>query len=244
MGKYLLPRLRLVRKFGHLPGMSRKLLKYRCKTPGQHGKFISENNMKSLKDDYLERLREKQRLRFNFGIQEKQMHKYYLLAKKKNCIAKESLLVLLESRLDTLIFRGGFTTTIPSARQIVNHGHVLVNNKKITIPSFNCKQGDIITIRKKSSSKDLIFRLILKTQTSLKALIDRKDKYIMDLLSSRDTDQINEAIRLTKLKVRLGIPNYLKSDFQFPSIKIMSKISADETHIAIDEQKITEYYSK
>lgn len=238
MGKYLLPRLRLIRKFGPLPGLSQKLLKHRYKTPGQHGKIFFINELSSSKDDYLEALKEKQRLRFNFGLREKHMYKYFLTA-KKNSFKKQSLLNLLESRLDTLIFRAGFTITIPSARQLVSHGHIKVNNQKVTIPSFQCKKGDIITVKERLSSKTLINKFIKEGQISIESLTTRKDKYLLQSFTTK-----LQKVPLAKLQVKLGIPSYLTSNFQIPSIKVISNISGNETHVGINESKILRYYIK
>lgn len=112
--------------------------------PGQHGKGrhkISEYGL---------RLREKQKLRFMYGLSEKQFHKYYQDAAFSNAVTDERFLQLLECRLDNIIYRMKFATTRAQARQVVGHGHVLVNGKKVDIPSYQVKAGDKIEVREKS----------------------------------------------------------------------------------------------
>ena len=142
MVRYTGPRIRIIRRLGLLPGLTRKSTKNRTKTPGQHGKIMfTKTKRSSLSDDYRERLFEKQKLRSNYGVTEKQLISYFKEAKRKSGATGTVLLELLESRLDCVVYRLGFASTIPAARQIVNHGHILVNNKSLRIPSFICKKG-------------------------------------------------------------------------------------------------------
>ncbi len=108
------------------------------------------------KSEYGIQLNEKQKVKFIYGVMEKQFHRYYVMATKKNGITGEVLLQLLESRLDNVVFRMGFAKTRAQARQIVNHGHVLVNGKMVDIPSFLVKVGDVIAIKTNSPVKKLI----------------------------------------------------------------------------------------
>lgn len=116
--------------------------------PGQHG-----NDRKRRPSTYGEQLKEKQKVRFMYGLNEKQFHKTFVEAGKLNGIHGENLLVLLESRLDNLVYRLGFATTRRAARQLVNHGHITVNGNKVDIPSFRVKVGSTIAL--KEESKDL-----------------------------------------------------------------------------------------
>ena len=116
--------------------------------PGQHG-----NDRKRRPSTYGEQLKEKQKVRFMYGLNEKQFHKTFVEAGKLNGIHGENLLVLLESRLDNLVYRLGFATTRRAARQLVNHGHITVDGKKTDIPSFRVKVGSTIAL--KEESKDL-----------------------------------------------------------------------------------------
>lgn len=150
MSRYLGPRLRIIRRFGDLPGLTAKITTK--KPPGQHG----ANQKKSQKSsDYKIRLLEKQKLRYNYGLTENQLKRYVKEAKKKKGSTAFFLMQLLEMRLDTIIFRLGIAPTIPAARQFVNHGHIFINEKKINIPSFQCRPNDVITLRNKKETKQL-----------------------------------------------------------------------------------------
>ena len=116
--------------------------------PGQHGA-----DRKGKLSNYGTQLKEKQKLRFMYGLNERQFHKTFVEAGKMQGIHGENFLRLLESRLDNLVYRMGFASTRRGSRQLVNHGHILVNGKKVDIPSYRCKVGDVITLRDKS--KDL-----------------------------------------------------------------------------------------
>lgn len=150
-------RVKLIRKFGSLPLLTQKSPTHRLKTPGQHGKIISYiPNRCTIKDDYKLCLTEKQRVRLNYCLLEKSFSKYYKLALKSKETLKEALLYLLESRLDTLLVRFGFSKTILSSRQLISHKHILVNSKIINISSYACKKGDIISHVNKNKSLTLI----------------------------------------------------------------------------------------
>ena len=153
MSRYKGPRLRICRRLGDLPGLTRKKSKKQF-APGENGQVSRKPS------EYALRLEEKQKLRFNYGLSEKQLLRNIKLAKKVQGSTGLILLQILEMRLDNTIFRLGMSPTIPAARQLVNHGHILVNNKIVTICSYQCKPGDTITIKNKSSSKLLIEKYI------------------------------------------------------------------------------------
>jgi len=149
MSRYRGPRLKICRRLGDLPGLTRKTSKKQ--TPaGEHGQLSRKPS------EYALRLEEKQKLRFNYGLSEKQLLKCIKTAKKVQGSTGLVLLQILEMRLDNTIFRLGMAPTIPAARQIVNHGHILVNHKPVSICSYQCKSGDIIETKNKPSSKALI----------------------------------------------------------------------------------------
>lgn len=154
MARYLGPRLRIVRRFGDLPGLTAKIPTKKA-PPGQHGPN-QKKQQKSSFSDYKIRLFEKQKLRYNYGLTEKQLRRYVREARRKKGSTAFFLMQLLEMRLDTIIFRLGLAPTIPAARQFVNHGHILINEKKVNIPSFQCKPSDVITIQNKKGSKQLV----------------------------------------------------------------------------------------
>ena len=114
--------------------------------PGQH-----EKNKKRKPSNYAIQLNEKQKVRFMYGISEKQFKKLVNDSAKMKGVHGENLLILLESRLDNLVYRAGFATTRRGARQLVNHGHITVNGKKVDIPSYRVKPGDVIAIKENSA---------------------------------------------------------------------------------------------
>jgi len=114
--------------------------------PGQHGK-----DKKRKPSNYAIQLNEKQKARFMYGISEKQFKKLVNDAAKMKGVHGENLLILLESRLDNIVYRCGFATTRRGSRQLVNHGHITVNGKKVDIPSYRVKPGDVIAIKENSS---------------------------------------------------------------------------------------------
>ena len=113
--------------------------------PGQHG-----NDRKKKLSDYGTQLQEKQKVRFMYGVSEKQFRKIFNDAGKMKGVHGENFLRLLESRLDNLVYRMGFASTRRAARQLVNHGHITVNGNKVDIPSYRCVPGDIISLKEQS----------------------------------------------------------------------------------------------
>ena len=105
--------------------------------------------------NYGEQLLEKQRLRAYYGVMEKQMKKYFIRAQKAEGIAGDELVKILECRLDNLVYRMGFASSIRQARQMVNHGHILVNDKKVDRPSFEVAPGDVLSLKVRSRSTEL-----------------------------------------------------------------------------------------
>ena len=149
MARYTGAKLRITRRLGDLPGFTSKKSKS-AKRPGQHG----ETQKKLMQ--YAIRLEEKQKLRYNYGLSEKKLMNYIKQAKKVKGATGTVLLQFLEMRLDNIIFRLGLAPTIASARQIVSHKHIIVNNACLSIPSYQCQPGDIITIKDASNSKKLV----------------------------------------------------------------------------------------
>lgn len=149
MSRYRGPRLRIVRRLGDLPGLSRKTPR-RAYPPGQHG----QNRKK--RSEYAVRLEEKQKLRFNYGLSEKQLLRYVRRARRAAGSTGQVLLQLLEMRLDNTVFRMGMAPTIPAARQVVNHGHITVNGRVVNIPSYQCRPGDVIGVRNQDHSRKMI----------------------------------------------------------------------------------------
>jgi small subunit ribosomal protein S4 len=149
MARYTGAKLRITRRLGDLPGLTSKKGKS-TKRPGQHGATPKKLTQ------YAIRLEEKQKLRFNYGISEKQLMNYIKKAKKIKGATGTILLQLLEMRLDNLVFRLGMAPTIAAARQLVTHKHIVVNQGCVSIPSYQCQPGDKISISNSKTSKDLI----------------------------------------------------------------------------------------
>lgn len=146
MARYTGPRNKLFRNFRVSDLSNRKLVSsMRQSASGQHGAVRKKLS------DYALHLNEKQKIRLTYLVSEKQFAKYYKEAARRKGVTGTTLLQLLERRLDNVIFRAGFAATRKQSRQIVNHGHVLVNGKKVDIPSFLVKAGDVITIRSRSN---------------------------------------------------------------------------------------------
>lgn len=161
MSRYRGPKLRITRRLGTLPGFTNKQSKKK-NSPGQHGKNKDENSKKSTQ--YGLRLDEKQKLKFNYGVTENQLFSYIKEARRRKGVTGLILLQLLEMRLDTICFRLRFAPTIASARQLVNHGHITINGEVLNIPSFQCRINDIVSIKQKTSSKNLIEENLKMTQ--------------------------------------------------------------------------------
>jgi small subunit ribosomal protein S4 len=141
------PRLKIMRALGvELPGLSRKSIENRPNPPGQHGQQASRRR----RSDFAVKLVEKQKIRFNYGVSEKQMRRLILEARKGSEPTGEKLMSLLERRLDNVVFRAGFAPTGIAARQLVNHGHVLLNGKFANIASIRLQVGDVVTVKEKS----------------------------------------------------------------------------------------------
>ena len=121
--------------------------------PGEHG---SSKGFKKRVSDYGLHLREKQKVRRIYGVLEKQFRKYFKMAAQKSGVTGENLLQILEKRLDNVVYRMGFAPSRNSARQLIRHGHIKVNEKKVNIPSFLVKSGDEITVKEKSRTMPLV----------------------------------------------------------------------------------------
>ena len=161
MSRYTGSTYRKSRRLGFSVLENGKELAKKPYVPGQHG------NKKGKKlSNYGVQLQEKQKVRFMYGVNEKQFRKTFEEAGKLKGVHGADFLKLLESRLDNLVYRIGFATTRNGARQLVNHGHITVNGKKVNIPSYRCKPGDVIAI--KENDRDLAI-----VKSSLEALLNR-----------------------------------------------------------------------
>ena len=143
MAKYRGPRIRIVRRLGDLPAFTQKVRKenYRKRRPTTTPNKLTR---------FAHRLMEKQKLRFHYFISEKQIVRYIKSAQKAKRITSIAILIKIEMRLDNLIYRTGIATTLPFARQLVNHGHILVEHNRVDFPSFSCSQKQSIAVRESS----------------------------------------------------------------------------------------------
>lgn len=160
MARYRGPKQRISRRFGTPIFGNSKSLERRLYAPGQHG--LRSGRRK--KSDYSIALAEKQKLRYQYGLLEKQFRRYFEEASRQRGITGEILLQLLELRLDNVVFRMGLANTRDAARQFVNHGHALVNGRRVDIPSFRTRAGDEITVKDAQKSQLLAQRALYVTQ--------------------------------------------------------------------------------
>ena len=157
MARYTGPSYKQARRVGFSISETGKELARRPYGPGQHGA-----DRKGKPSDYGTQLKEKQKLRFMYGVNERQFHKTFLEAEKMQGIHGTNFLRLLESRLDNLVYRIGFATTRRAARQLVNHGHVTVNGKKVDIPSYRVKVGDVIAMKEDDKNLKVVTEALAK----------------------------------------------------------------------------------
>lgn len=152
MSRYTGPRVKKMRALGvDLPGLSRKSIERRPYRPGEHGQARRRKM-----SDFGKQLQEKQKLRLNYGLSEKQFRRLVAEARGSKDATGQKLLELLERRLDNVVFRAGLAPTIPAARQLVAHGHITVNGRRTDIPSFRVRAGDVIRPREKSLNQQSV----------------------------------------------------------------------------------------
>lgn len=157
MARYTGPSYKKARRVGFSISETGKELARRPYGPGQHG-----NARKGKLSDYGTQLKEKQKVRFMYGVNERQFKKTFAEASKMQGIHGTNFLRLLESRLDNLVFRIGFSSTRRGARQLVNHGHVTVNGKKVNIPSYRVKPGDVISMKEDDKNLKVVTESLAK----------------------------------------------------------------------------------
>ena len=151
MARYTGPRTRIARKFGEAIFGPDKVLSKKNYPPGQHG-----NARKRKTSEYGIQLREKQKAKYTYGVLEKQFRNLFEKASRSKGITGEVLLQLLEGRLDNVVFRLGIAPTRAAARQLVSHCHICVNGSVVNIPSYSLRAGDVVSVREKSKSLEVI----------------------------------------------------------------------------------------
>jgi small subunit ribosomal protein S4 len=239
MARYIGPRLRIIRRIGKLRGFTRKKpfrrvfagkgpFKGKVIPPGQHGlvKLFKTRPYDSSESDYLIRLKVKQRLRFNYGLSERQLINYVRKAKKIKEATGQVLLQLLEMRLDNIVFRLNMAPTIVAARQLINHGHIRLNNKKVNVPSYMCKPKDVISVAIKENSLKLINRNLQDYYKRVRFYKKRLSKTIAFILyKNKLVSNMNIALQIInqgKLKINnklIRTPNYICSTKDVISIQ-------------------------
>ncbi len=195
MGRYTGPKHRLCRAEGvAICGLPKcPVTKKNAGPPGQHG----QKGRRKL-SEYGIQLREKQKVKRMYGIFERQFRKYYENAAKTKTATSEALLETLETRLDNVVYRLNLSRTRYQSRQLVSHGHVFVNGKKVTIPSYNVKISDVISLSDKTSNLDFIKKLLEESKDStLPVWLERKATVgkVKSMPKKEDIDiEINESL--------------------------------------------------
>src|SRR5580658_7279149 len=160
MARYTGPKTKISRRFGVPIFGPAKAMERKNYPPGMHGPKGSRRKQ----SDYAIALAEKQKLRYQYGLLERQFRRYFQTALTRRGVTGETLLQLLETRLDNVVYRLGFANSRNAARQMVSHGHVQVNGRKVDVSSFNVKAGDTITIKDKPGSRRLAAKYLELTQ--------------------------------------------------------------------------------
>ena len=189
MARYTGARYKKSRRLGFSTLENGKDLAKRPYAPGIHG----TDRRKKL-SDYGVQLQEKQKVRFMYGLNEKQFKKTFERASKMKGIAGENLLRLLESRLDNLVYRMGMASTRRAARQVVNHGHIMVNGVKVDIPSYTCKPGDVISVKEQSLNHAAI-KAAVEATLNYPAFVEfDKNKLTGTYLRYPDRSELNQEV--------------------------------------------------
>lgn len=193
MSRYSGPSYKKARRVSFSISETGKELARRSYGPGQHG-----NDRKGKLSDYGNQLKEKQKVKFMYGVSERQFLKTFREAEKMKGVNGTNFLRLLESRLDNLVYRAGFATTRRGARQLVNHGHVTVNGKKVDIPSYRCVPGDVISLKDDDKNLKIVTESLEKTTKRVEFITydDNKKEATYVRLPERNelNADINEAL--------------------------------------------------
>ena len=192
MARYTGPKTKIARKFGQAIFGDDKAFDKRNYPPGQHG----ANKRRGKKSEYAIQLMEKQKAKYTYGILERQFRNMFKRATAAQGITGEVLLQLCESRLDNVVYRMGIAPTRSGARQLVSHRHITVNGKKVNIPSYQLKAGDIIGVREKSKSLEAIQNSLANSSNVYEWITWNKDTmqgtYVSVPARIQIPEQINE----------------------------------------------------
>ena len=199
MSRYTGPVFRIARRLGYSITETGKELKRRPFAPGQHGQ------RKAKLTEYALQLREKQKVRFNYGLTEKQLKNTFTKAFNQKGLTGENFLVLLETRLDNLVYRAGFAATKRQSRQLVSHKHVLVDGKKLNIPSYTVQVGQTISLSEHASKFSIVKENLESTLVVPNYLDFNKETSIATLTRLPNRDEF-----LTDIKENLIVEFYSK----------------------------------
>ena len=201
MARYIGPRTKVSRRARQLLDENKaKYFDRRPYPPGEHGRGRIRESQ------YQIQLREKQKLRHMYGVLEKQFRRYYKEANRQSGITGTNLLRLLETRLDNVVYRSGLARTRPQARQLVNHGHFRVNSKKVDIPSYHVRAGDVVTVKERSKDVlPILHSIDTLDRTSPEWLEVNKDERSIVISTLPSREQID-----TEIKEQLIVELYSK----------------------------------
>ena len=189
MARYTGPQYKKSRRLGFSTLENGKDLAKKPYAPGIHG-----TDRRRKPSEYAVQLQEKQKIRFMYGLSEKQFRKTFEKAQKMHGITGENFLCLLESRLDNIVYRLGMAKTRRAARQIVNHGHICVNGIKVNIPSYQCKVGDVITVKEQSLDHPAIKEAVEASLGTPKFVEFDKTKLTGKYLRLPERSELNQEI--------------------------------------------------
>jgi len=191
MARYTGPKTKIARKFQEPifgPDKSYEKRKY---PPGQHG----QSKKRSKQSEYSQQLKEKQKVKYTYGILERQFAKIFAKASRKEGITGETLLQLIESRLDNVVYRMGIAPTRMAARQLVGHRHITVNGKIVNISSYTLKSGDVVGVREKSKANEAIIDALRSRSTRYPWIEWDNASFSGKFVSLPSRDQIPENIK-------------------------------------------------
>lgn len=190
MARYTGPKTKIARKIGEPIFGDDKSFERKNYPPGQHG----NSRRREKKSEYAIQLGEKQKARYTYGILERQFRNMFKRANAAPGITGEVLLQMCESRLDNVVYRMGISPTRAGARQLVNHAHITVNGEKVTIPSYQLKPGDVVAVREKSKTLDVITDSLEKSNQVYEWITWNNDQKLGTFVSVPERIQIPENI--------------------------------------------------
>ncbi|NAS32356.1 30S ribosomal protein S4 [Flavobacteriaceae bacterium R38] len=191
MARYTGPKTKIARKFGEAIFGDDKSFEKRNYPPGQHG----NNRRRGKKSEYAVQLMEKQKAKYTYGILERQFRNIFEKANRSKGVTGEVLLQLCESRLDNVVYRMGISPTRRGARQLVSHRHVTVNGEIVNIPSYTLKAGDVVGVREKSKSLEVVENSLAANSTVYEWISWNSDKKEGTFVSVPERIQIPENIK-------------------------------------------------